>query len=327
MRILLLGSTGLLGNNVWRLLTMRGHEAVLLVRDKGRMDWTGLDDGQRERTSIVEGSMLNATTLRKAAQGCEAIVNCAGCTDMSLLRYEDYLPANRDLCRLLAEEMESMGICRLVHVSTANTIGYGTPKETANEDAPMAEPFAGSFYASSKKEGETVLLDYAARHPEGHVIVVCPGFMVGGHDAKPSSGKLLLAAHGKPLMACTKGGKSFVPVKDAAAAVANAIVRGDNGRRYLLTGENLSLKAFYELESRTMGYRQWLVCLPDWLALAAAKAGDLLRRMGIRTQLCTSNVRQLLIREYYDNRRAVRDLGMPQTSLGDAIRDFFAGRE
>lgn len=66
--------------------------------------------------------------------------------------------------------------------------------------------------------------------------------------------------------------------------------------------------------------------LPDVLALAIGRVGDLLQRMKVRTQLCTRNVRQLLVCEYYDNGKARRQLAMPQTPIADAVKDFLDGK-
>ena len=154
-------------------------------------------------------------------------------------------------------------------------------------------------------------------------MVVNPSFMVGAYDTKPSSGKLLLAGYKRRRMAVPKGGKSFVHVRDAAEAVVNAVTMGVNDERYLLTGESMSLKEFYELQAEGCGYKQRVLELPDILVLAAGKVGDMLRWMNIRTQLCTRNVRQLMVCEYYDNGKARRQLAMPQTPIVDAIRDFF----
>lgn len=216
---------------------------------------------------------------------------------------------------ILLQVMQRKGIHRLVHVSTANTIGYGSPEAPADERSPMQPPFTESYYALSKREGERLLEDYSRRHPEEHIVIVNPGFMLGAYDVKPSSGKLLLAAYRKPLMICPKGGKSFIHVCDVAEAVVHAIVHGANGERYLLTGENLSLKELYLLQAATMGYRQKIVSLPNWLALCVARIGDLLRTLGIKSQLSTRNVRQLLVREYYDSTHATSDLHLPRTHL------------
>ena len=321
MKILLLGGSGLLGRNVLCRLLEQGHAVTLLLRDgaKAPRKMPGLE--------VVRGSLLCDADLQRAAEGCEAIVNCAGTTDMSLRRLSDYHPVNRDLCSRLVQLMERQHIATLVHVSTANTIGYGTPDRQATEDAPMQPPFSQSFYARSKREGEVLLTEAAHRHPDWHIVTVNPGFIVGAYDAKPSSGQLLLAAYRRRVMLVPKGGKSFVHATDVAAAVVNALTLGCSGERYLATGENLSLRQFYRLQAQVCGYRQRCVTMPDSLLLVAGWLGDALRAVGLRTQLSSCNVRQLMAREYYCCDKARRQLQMPQTPIAQAIADFHAWRQ
>lgn len=318
MKILLLGASGLLGHNVLQALLTRGHEVVALLRRKGSIR---LPQGHWLE---IEGSLLDYSALLQASEGCEAIVNCAGITDMSLLRYEDYLPVNCDLSARLLRLMHETGIRRLVHVSTANTIGYGSAQQPANEDAPMQPPFANSFYARSKRAGEQQLIESARRMPpDSHIVIVNPGFIIGAYDVKPSSGRLLLAAYRKPLMAAPRGGKSFIAATAAAEAVVNALTMGRTGQRYLLTGENLSLSQFYRLQASVCGYRQHIFRLPNALVRMAGYVGDFLRTLGISTQLSSCNVQQLLVSEFYDDSLASRELAMPAVPIRQAIADFF----
>ena len=319
MKVLLLGSTGLLGQNVSRELVVRGHQVVVLVRHS--VDWSFLPSGAS--LCAVRGSLLCYDDLRRAAEGCDAVINCAGTTDMSLLRYADYLPVNADLCADLVRLMDDCNIRSLVHVSTANTIGYGTADALANEQSPMMPPFSQSFYARSKAEGEQTLIDAAQQRPDSHIVIVNPGFIIGAYDLKPSSGQLLLASYRRPLMFVPQGGKSFVAATAAAAAIVNALTMGQHGHRYLLTGENLSLRAFYFRQAKACGYRQRLIAIPRWLALAAGRMGDLLRLCGIKTQLSSNNIRQLQVSEYYDNALAQSDLQLPSTPIEQAITQFF----
>lgn len=323
MTILLLGSNGLLGHNVLKQFLQQGHVVHALLRSVSSLH---VEDFPQAATHlrIFKGSILDEAALRRAAEGCDAIVNCAGVTDMSLLHYEDYLPINRDLCGMLVTMMERCGIRILVHTSTANTIGYGLPEVLADEQAPMQAPFSRSYYALSKQEGEALLRQAALQHPDWHVITVCPGFMVGAYDTKPSSGALLLTGYRKPLMAAPKGGKSFIHVEAAAAAITHALTRGESGRRYLLTGQNMTLKEFYRLQARVCGYRQLLLTLPNWVLEVAGRLGDLVRGCGLRTQLSTRNVRQLMVREYYSHGAAASELAMPEIEISQAIRDFYA---
>lgn len=319
MKVLLLGGSGLLGHNVLKILCEQGYEVVALVR---RADAIA-EPLKYLPMQCVVGSLLDKETLCRAALGCDAIINCAGTTDMSLLRYEDYLPVNRDLCALLMQTMEATGIRILVHTSTANTIGYGSPSHQGAEADAMQGPFLDSFYAKSKLEGERILSEAVAKHPEWHVVTVNPGFMVGAYDVKPSSGQLLLTGYKKHLMAAPMGGKSFIHVRDAAVAIVSALEKGRSGERYLLTGENMSLQEFYRRQAQVCGYRQCFVPLPNVLVRLLGRVGDLLRCCGIKMQLCTRNVRQLLVLEYYSNKKATDELQMPYTPVEQAIMDFF----
>lgn len=321
MKVLLLGATGLLGHNVLLRLMKDGHQVVALVR---RADGIRLE-GQEWET--VTGSLLDYGTLEKAADGCNAIVNCAGTTDMSLRRYEDYLPVNKKLCEMLVRLMEEHKINVLVHVSTVNTIGFGTDKTPADETAPMQPPFKGSFYADSKSEGEQIIL--SAAEGSRHIVVINPGYMLGPYDFKPTSGKMLLAAYKRPLMVAPKGGKAFVHVDDVAQAVVTALTKGANGHRYIVVNREgmLTIKQLYELQAKVCGYRQKILSCPDVLLKTAGFLGDMLRWMGVKTQVSSRNIRQLLVRENYDNSHAINDLNLELMPLERAISDFYECRK
>ncbi|MBR4738742.1 MAG: NAD-dependent epimerase/dehydratase family protein [Bacteroidales bacterium] len=322
MKVLLLGATGLLGHNVLQRLTDTGHQVVAVVRRQSALCIDTAD------TMVVEGNITDRETVIAAAEGCDAILNCVGVTDMSLQHYEDYVEVNVNLCFTLIEAMNHHGIKRLVHASTVNTIGYGTATHPADESEVIKSPFDRSYYADSKLHGEIVLRKAALEHPDWHIVMVNPGYMIGPMDVKPSSGRMLLLGYRKPLMIAPRGGKAFVDVRDVASAMVNAIDQGRNGQHYIVMNSHgqLTIKELYKLQARVMNYRQCVVTLPNGLLLMAGFVGDLVRRLGIRTELSTRNVRQLMVREYYDNSRAVSELGMQETDIAQSIRDFHRWR-
>ena len=322
--ILLTGASGLLGHNVLITLLQRGEQVIAPLRDASRLHLpASLADSPNLHIIPMEDIQFPLPESVIHHSHISAIINCAGTTDMSLPTIDDYMPVNKDQVEHLVMLMRDHDIPTLVHVSTANTIGYGSADNPASEVAPFQEPFTASYYARSKRDAEQ-MLDQVAHDGSGRrIVVVNPGFMVGAYDTKPSSGKLLLTGYKRRWMAVPKGGKSFLHVRDAAEAVVNAVTMGVNGERYLLTGKTMTLKEFYALQAEVCGYKQRVLELPDILFLAAGKVGDLLRRMKIRTQLCTRNVQQLLVCVFYDNGKARRQLAMPQTPIVDAIKDFF----
>ena len=311
----------MLGHNVLLRLDAEGHEVVAVVRSAGRVK---LPHG---RWQLIEGQPTEADTLRHAAAGCEAIVNCAGVTDMSLTRRDDYEAVNHHLCSTLVDIMQQTGIKCLVHTSTVNTIGYGNDSHDADESSPMAEPYASSHYAASKAVGEEVVVKAACQHPDWHTIVINPGFMLGAWDVKPSSGRMLQVAYRRPLMVAPKGGKAFVAVGDVATAIVNALTHGVNGQRYIVAGQCMSIRELYRMQARVMGYRQRMVTLPRWLMAPAGWLGDGLRSCGIHTELSTNNIKQLQVQEHYDGSRATRELDVEYTTIEQAIKDFHQWRE
>ena len=321
MKVLLLGATGLLGHNVLLQLVDAGHEVVALVRHAEGIHLS--TDGWQ----TVVGSALDIDTLRCAAEGCQAVVNCVGATDMSLRHIDDFRPANCKLPALVVDMMEELGIATLVHTSTVNTIGHGSATHPADEQTPMQAPFNRSLYALSKLEGEQVVRQAAQRHPRWHAVVICPGFMLGAWDVKPSSGRMLQAAYRRPLMAAPPGGKAFVAVADVATAIVHALDHGANGERYIVAGQNMSIADLYRLQASTMGYRQRLFLLPRWLMASAGMAGDILRACGLRTELSSNNLRQLSVHEYYDGSRAARELDITYTSIAEAIKQYHQWKE
>lgn len=323
MKILLLGATGLLGHNVLHRLLDEGYDVVAVVRRREGL-YIPLADA-----NIVEGSILDATTLTRAAGGCDAIINCAGTTDMSLLYEKDYMPVNRDLPATLIDIMKHHGIKRLVHISSVDTIGYGDADHPADEHAAMRWPFTESYYALSKRAGEEAILKGLQDAPGLEAVILNPGYMLGAYDVRPSSGEMLRIAYRKSVMCCPRGGKAFVPVADVADAAVRALTRGTSGSRYIVThrGGHLTIKQLYALQADIMGYRQLCVVVPAWIMLAIGALGDLLRSMGMRSAVSRRNIRQLLVREYYDNHHGLCDLGYVETSLADAIHDFHTWRQ
>ena len=318
MKVLLLGATGLLGHNVLRRLMSDGHEVNVVVR---RADGIKMEN---EGWQVFVGSPLDYELLRRAADGCDGVVNCAGVTDMSLPKLDDYLAVNRDLPRMIVRVMEECGIKRFVHTSTVNTIGYSSHDCPATEDEPMQAPFTSSHYAVSKKMGEEVVLEAARRHEDWHAIVINPGYMLGAFDVKPSSGRMLQLAYNKRFAFAPRGGKAFVAVQDVAMAAVNAIKEGKNGERYIVTNSKgcLTIKELYEMQARVMGYRQKVLVIPNWVLVVAGILGEVRREYGGSTELSLTNVRQLMVREYYDNSHGIRGLGFAETPIEQAIEEY-----
>ena len=339
MRVLLMGATGLLGNNVLETLLKARYDVTMIVRNPDSIvsivvpedvkqklcqsngDGEVFFNIQDSEIRVIKGNLTDVDLLCYVAKGCDAIINCAGDTDMSHRHLEDYYAVNRDLCAKLLKVAANVNIATIVHVSTANTIGYGSFAQPAAEQAPMQPPFTKSWYALSKLEGERILVDDWT-NTDIRVVVLNPGYIIGKYDVKPSSGKLLMAGWRKRIMLVPPGGKSFVSATTVARAAVAALSKGVGGERYLVTGENLTFRQLFQIEARIGGYRQYIIVLPRGVCRLAGVIGDLIERCGIKVSFTSRNVNQLLVHEYYSNRKMVGELGVEHKPIAEAIEDF-----
>lgn len=329
-KILLTGGTSLLGNNVLELLLRKGYAVNVLVRHPEKIV-TDLEpyDGQ---CTVMVGNITDYGDLKRAASGCDAVINCAGDTSMSHRNKSDYLPINRDLCKLLRRVALDQHLETLVHVSTCNTIGYGTDARPADEQSPMEAPFTKSHYAQSKLEGEKAVFgDTAVGSPAAKpsingnrlkVVVINPGYIIGKYDVKPSSGKLLAAVWRRRIAFVPPGGKNFVGAKTVAEAVVSSLSRGKTGTRYLATGANLSFAQFLQIAAYEGGYRQTTITIPPWLCKVVGMLGNAFEHIGMEVSFTSRNIDQLLVQECYSNKRMVEELGVTPQPIGEAVREF-----
>ncbi len=314
MNVLVTGANGLLGHHIVNELLDRNDQVSVIVRSRRKLFF------DTTRITIFEGKFHDAELLIQALTGIDAIIHVAAVTATNLLEYHDYHEVNVVATQLLIDKAKEKGIKRFVYVSTSNTIGNGSIENPSNESAAFAEPFNKSFYARSKFEAEK-LIRKLSEDKEMHAVVINPTFLIGKYDTKPSSGKILQIGYGRKRVFTTSGGKNFVSAHSVAVACVNAMLMGVSGENYLAAGHNLSFVEFYMLRSKVTALNQRITVVPSSVLKFFGWIGNILRRVGVKTDLSLSNFNQLLIQEYYEGTKAREQLALPETNLEESIRE------
>lgn len=315
MKILVTGANGLLGHHVVETLLHQNEEVRIIVRSTANLLF------DTSKVECIQGDFTDKQTISEALQGCRAVVHCAAVTATHFIRPDEYYRVNTNATISLVECCMKMNVKRFVYVSTVNTIGFGTLQNPADESTPMCFPFDKSWYALSKKMAENHI-DILSTNKDIEIITLHPSFIIGSMDTKPGSGRLVLLAYRKWLMGVPTGGKNFVSVRKVAQACYNALYQGTSGSHYIICDENLSFASFYNRMKRVGGYRQKTLIIPDFLLKLIAKAGDLLQQAGVPTDLCTRNIQQLLIQEFYSGAKADSELSLNKDfTLDQAIEE------
>jgi dihydroflavonol-4-reductase len=178
-------------------------------------------------------------------------------------------------------------------------------------------------YKRSKFLGEREAEAAAARGLP--VVIVNPSAPVGPGDWKPTpTGRMLVDYLKGRMLAYLETGLNVVHVKDVARGHLLAAARGRPGQRYILghAGGNLALRAIFERLAPYTGVPAPRVRLPHRMAMAVAVGSELVARMtGREPAVAKTAVRMAAKRMYFDPARAVRELGLPQTPVDEALRD------
>lgn len=314
MKVLVTGANGLLGHHVVMELLKKQHSVSIIVREISNIYF------DLNKVNITLGNFYDYENLMQAAQGCEAIIHIAALTSTDLLYYSDFEKINVEGSRNVIEVAIYLNINKIIYISTSNTVGYNNDGSTNQEEMPIQFPFSKSFYARSKVEAEQLFIEFSEQVNK-QVIVINPTFMIGAWDVKPSSGKLMLMGYRKPLLFIPSGGKNFVAARYVASIICESLNTNLNGEKFIVSGVNLSFRQFYEIQKSIGDYNQRIFVLPNTLLRFIALIGDLVRFLGIKTDLCSININQLLIQENYNNSKIEKYIKIPQQSLELAINE------
>src|ERR1051326_8244079 len=216
------------------------------------------------------------------------------------------------------------GVKRYIHVGTANSFGYGSMQEPGNELSDYSAGKYGLDYIDTKYEAQQTVLRYVKERGL-NAVVVNPTYMIGPYDSRPSSGALIVAVCTGKLKGYAPGGKNCIAVKDVARAIANALVCGRTGECYILGNENISYEHLFEKIADIAGTKVPSMAFPRWAVKAWGYAGTAYELVtGRRTTLNSAMAGIACHGHYYSSRKAIEELGLPQTPLDVAISEAIA---
>lgn len=303
------GGSGVVGGALIRHLVRSDHEVRALSRSP-----VSAQQLVELGAQPVEGDVLDTSALRTLVDGTEVVFHVAGVNDLCPPDPGTMWRINVEGTRAIMTACRSEGIRRLVHTSSAVTVGE--PQGTlATEDTPHRGFFL-SEYERSKHEAERVLLNEA----NGLDVVSVNPSSVQGPGRSTGTGRIFLAAANKRLPVLFETAISVVDIDDCARGHVLAAERGAAGERYLLSGAVLEMHDAMRLLSAELGrpLSPWYL-KPGAVTAMSAIVERVFGLAGRQPPLCREAARVLLHGHRYDGSRATRELGLEYTSVEDTI--------
>ncbi len=316
MKIFLTGATGFVGYHVARALKNEGADLLFLVRKSSNLKNL---EGLAGETHV--GDLCRPETLRPAVSGCDAVVHVAADYRLWIPDPDAMYRANVDGTRELLRLAREAGVRRFVYTSSVATMRFFTDGAVSDEETPVSLADMVGHYKRSKFLAEREAIKAADAGQQ--VMILNPTTPIGPHDAKPTpTGRIFVDFLKRKFPAYVDTGLNLVDVGEVARAHVLALTRGVPGRRYILGGENLTLKQILDRMSALTGIPSPTVRIPFAVAAAYAFFEEWItgRMRGKEPRATLEEVRMGRKKMFVSSARAERELGFRVAPVEPAMR-------
>jgi dihydroflavonol-4-reductase len=319
MKAFVTGATGFVGSHVARELANQGADLRLLVRASSPT--RNIDGLHAER---VVGDLRESGSLRTAIAGCDVVFHVAAdyrlwtrdAADM-----QSMYRSNVEGTRALIDAARQAGVRRIVYCSSVATMGFTGNGHPADENSPVRLQDMIGHYKRSKFIAEQVAIE--AGRSGGDVVVVNPTTPVGEGDIKPTpTGRIILDFLKRKFPAYVDTGLNLVDVREVARGHIAALEKAIPGERYILGGENLTLKQILDKLAAITGLAAPRIRLPYVFALAAGAVDTFVsgRFLHREPRVTLDAVRMGRKKMWVSSEKSQRELGWNIVAVDDALR-------
>jgi nucleoside-diphosphate-sugar epimerase len=313
------GATGFIGTKLVNELVRKGHSVRALSRSTSNR--SGLDN---EKIEIVQGDILDPESLARGIQGCSQVYHLAAYAKNWAPDKKVFFEMNVIGMRNVFEAAKTANVERMVFTSTIVTFGPTKPGVVGDETMPRSTQHFYTEYEETKAIAEREALNFASR--KFPVVLVNPTRVYGpGKMTEGNSVSLMIDQYDRGKVPVLLNGGvnvgNYVYVDDLVRGHILAMEKGNVGERYILGGENVSLKQVYRTVDEVSGKRHFQMSLPPSLAMVYAKEEKLKAEwLGLYPQITPGWVETFLQDWVYSCGKAERELGYTITPFKEGVR-------
>ncbi|MEW6144749.1 MAG: SDR family oxidoreductase [Thermodesulfobacteriota bacterium] len=315
MSTLVTGGNGLVGSQIVRKLVERGDKVKVLLRKTSNT--INIDNLNVER---VYGDVTDIDSVRKALEGCDTLYHAAGIVSFKQADYNKMEEINVKGTQNVFKAAMEAGVKKAVYTSSVAAIGLKPGMEPATEETPFDPAGTDIQYVKSKYYAEQEALKFFGKGLP--LVIVNPSIVIGAGDVYVSTSGFILWYCKRKLPGYTDGGINVVDAEDVAIGHLLAAEKGRLGERYILSNRNITIKELFEVLERVTGIPRPKMKIPYPLAYMGAFIVE--RILGISAPnyvaMDIDSVKGSKHFWYFDNSKAVRELGFSPRPLEETIQ-------
>jgi dihydroflavonol-4-reductase len=322
MKVFVTGATGFVGSHVAHELAARGAELRLLVRRTSNL--ANIQDlASRSGAETIIGDLLEPDSLRNAIRHCHAVMHVAADYRLWVRDPDTMVRTNVEGTRALLRIAREENVPRFVYTSSVATMGFKTDGTIVDESTPVTLADMIGPYKRSKFLAEQVAIE--AAHAGQSVIILNPTTPIGAGDLRPTpTGRIVVDFLNKKFPAYVDTGLNLVDVEEVARTHADALNpgAGRSGERYILGGENLTLKQILDKMSAITGLPSPAMKVPHSVAMVFAFFDEIIagRLLGKEPRATVEAVRMGKKKMFASSAKAERELAFRVVPVYPALR-------
>jgi dihydroflavonol-4-reductase len=324
MKCFVTGANGFVGSNLAHELVARGHQVRALLRPGAdTTTLTGLD------YEAVQGDITDKSdSLAALMKGCDWVFHVAASYALWLPDYGPMYRANVVGSQKVIKAAYHAGAQRIVYTSTVGCIGLpkiieGQRTIPTDEATPVSEVQMSNHYKRSKWQAEVAVREAVMSGIP--IVIVNPSAPVGPRDVKPPpTGQMIVDYLNGRIPAYLDTGLNWVHVRDVAIGHILAAEKGRIGERYILghAEGNWTMSHALEVLAEITGLPRVTRKVPYRLALTAAIVDEWISRVTKQPPRApVAGVRMAKYKMWFNPAKAIRELGLPQTSPQQALSE------
>lgn len=313
--IFLTGATGLVGSEIAYRLLHKGEKVIALKREQSdtslierHFDARNADQKHLNNLKWVNGDLLDVSFLEEALQNCATVIHAAALVSFHEADRIEMNKVNIEGTANLVNAALDAGIQKFGYVSSTAAIGRGKPgnKDAVNEETKWFSGKNTSNYAVSKHYAEREV--WRGMEEGLNIYLVNPGIVVGPGNWESSSAKTFSTLY-NGLKFYTSGSNGFVDVRDVAQVLLTIMEKDLSARRYLLIGENMTFKRYFELLSYALNKKPPHIKAGKLLA-QTARFTEMLKSWftGSKPLITGETIQSAFTQTRYDSSRILKDL-------------------
>ena len=319
MKILITGATGQIGHKLALTLAERNNEIHILVRNPNSFNIP-----RHKNIRVFQGDITDAASILAAIKGCKQVYHVAAMAKIFNSDATQFYKINVEGTHNLLQKSLETGVEKFLFTSSCSVLGSSSDGRIITENDSRTTAFFCD-YDLTKHQAEKLVKEYALKGL--HSVIVSPS-KIYGYSCKETKDICI----NKVIQNFINGKLTFIPkpgqlisnycfIDDVVEGHILALNKGKSGENYILGGENISYKDFFNTVKNISGTKTKVIEVPKIFAkIISIFQWIQFYTTGKEPIITNKGIKQIFCHKAFSCDKAITHLGYKITPINEGLQ-------